>query len=116
MRLFGGGIQSSYEYGDDHRGCIDDRDECGGFVYGFVDHKPASFTTTRRFSFSCEMTNSAKSSACMTFSGLPSVSFRFIAISVAMVLGVSVKTRIFDFRTSSISDSDIPIKPNFEAL
>src|ERR1700748_668141 len=74
-------------------------------LYGFVDQMPESFTTTLRLSLSCETSSSAKSSACITLSGLPSVSFSSMAISVATVLGVMVKTRILDFRTSSISDS-----------
>ena len=58
------------------------------FIYGFVDHMPASLIKMRRFSFSWATMNSAKSSGCITFSGLPSVRLLFMARGVATVLGV----------------------------
>src|SRR5690606_33092714 len=84
--------------------------------YGLVDQMPASLINTRRFSFNWHTKNSAKSSGCITLSGLPSVSLSSTARSVATVLGVKVVTRMLCFRTSCINDSDKPISPNLEAL
>src|SRR5699024_7613961 len=89
---------------------------CMELFYGFVDHKPADLTNARGCSLSWCTINSAKSSGCSTFSGLPSVKFSWYARSVATVLGVSVVTRILCLRTSCIIDSERPINPNFEAL
>src|ERR1700688_1929983 len=73
---------------------------------GLVEYNTTSFTSALRGNFKCATSNSAKSSGCKALSGLPSVSFRFIDNSVAIVLGIKVNTLIFSFLTSIISDSD----------
>src|SRR5690606_22259660 len=83
--------------------------------YGLVDHKDADFNNALLGNNSASTINAAKSSGCKTLSLLPSVKFKSLAISVAIVLGVKVITRMLFFLTSFIKDSDMPITANFEA-
>src|SRR5690606_14710156 len=79
--------------------------------YGFVDHKDADFNIALLGNFKLATINSAKSSGCKTFSVSPSVNFKSIDMSDAIVEGIKVQTRILFLRTSRIKESDKPITP-----
>lgn len=86
-------------------------------IYGFVEKIDAFAIKALLLNFKMSVISSAKSSGCNTFSGFPSVIFRSdIVISVAIVLGVKVVTRIFSFLISYINDSEKPITADLEAL
>src|SRR5690606_8940024 len=83
--------------------------------YGFVLKIDPLAIRARRFIFRISNTHCAKSSACSTFSGLPSVNFSCMLMSVAMVLGVSVVTRISSLRHSAIMDCESDITAALDA-
>src|SRR5690606_25945393 len=83
--------------------------------YGFVEKIEPLAIIARRFIFRISRTHSAKSSGCSTLSGLPSVSPPWMDISEAMVLGVSVITRMFSLRHSAIMDCERDITAALDA-
>src|SRR5690606_24805952 len=84
-------------------------------LYGIVLKIDPFAISARRFILRISTTHSAKSSGCNTLSGLPSVNPPCILISVAIVLGVRVTTRISSFRHSAIIDCESEITAALEA-
>lgn len=92
---------------------------CKGFkfmiAYGFVEKIEPLAISALLFIFRMSLTHSAKSSGCSTLSGLPSVNPPWMDMSDAMVLGVSVITRMLCFLHSAIIDCDKETTAAFDA-